>query len=42
MIMNEKTFYSEKNSKLIKNNPFNNVFSNRIFPYYHFLPIFQK
>ena len=28
--------------KLTKNNTFNNVFYNRIFPYYNFLQIFKK
>ena len=32
-------FY-EKNLKFSKNNTFDNIFCNRIFPYYRFLPIF--
>ena len=31
-----------KNIKITKYNIFNNVFCNRIFPYYRFLPIFKK
>ena len=41
--MEEKTlFFYKQNLKLNKNNTFNNLFCNRIFPYYHFLPIFGK
>ena len=32
----------EKNFKPTKNISFNNIFCNRIFPYYHFLPIFKN
>ena len=32
----------ENNPKHTKNNTFNNVFCNRIFPYYRFLPIVKK
>ena len=31
-----------KNSKLIKNNNLNNVFCNRIFPYYYFSQVILK
>ena len=38
----KKISFIEKNSKLTKSNTFNDVFCNKTFPYYRFLPIFQK
>ena len=36
----KNTIFYGKNFKLTKNNTFNNVFCNKIFPFYRFLPIF--
>ena len=35
-------FFYEKHLKLTINNTFDNSFYDRIYPYYRFLPIFQK
>ena len=40
--MKEKTFCMKKNFKPTKNNSLNDVFSNKIVPYYRFLQIFEK
>ena len=40
--MKEKREFLIKNFKLTKNTTFNNVFCNRIFPYYRFLRIFKN
>ena len=37
-----KNIFYGKSSEFTKNNTFNNLFSDRIFPYYCFLPILQK
>ena len=36
----ENIIFYEKHFKLTKKNTFNNVFSNKIFPYYRLSPIF--
>ena len=38
----ENIIFYEKHLKLTKNNTFNNVFCNKIFPCYPFLPIFLE
>ena len=42
VLWKKNIIFYEKNLKLSKNNTFNNVFCNRIFTYYPFLPIFWK